>query len=227
MEIVHGRIKGPHLLQFNSGWEMYVAATNHVNAKRHSELTGAWSAIVKSSQSEITPLLFMREFTWAVYVSGWSARVISAKFKAILESHHIESDGRYIPPDGSNCFLLPGFSMGHIFQVFRNKAKATAVQRVRLAIWQQGWPAFHACYVKDRDPVKLGKLPFMGPALSCHLARNLGNTSVVKPDKHLKRLATHYGYESPDHMCRKLDTTRPPAMVDLTLWLAAIDCGTA
>ena len=37
-------------------------------------------------------------------------------------------------------------------------------------------------------------LPYMGPATSYHLARNLG-IDCAKPDRHLKRIAEHFGYD--------------------------------
>ena len=37
-------------------------------------------------------------------------------------------------------------------------------------------------------------LPYMGPATSYHFARNLG-IDCAKPDRHLQRIAHHFGYE--------------------------------
>ena len=65
----------------------------------------------------------------------------------------------------------------------------------------------------------LQTFPFMGPATSYHLAKNLG-MDVVKPDRHLLRITCAVGYESPDAMCRDIGTTvgERLSVVDLVLW---------
>ena len=67
----------------------------------------------------------------------------------------------------------------------------------------------------------LEMLPWIGPVTKYHLARNLG-LDVVKPDRHLVRLAAHFGYESPDTLCRTIqedlnDGTKL-GEIDLVLW---------
>jgi len=71
----------------------------------------------------------------------------------------------------------------------------------------------------------LESLPWVGPATKYHLARNLG-IEVVKPDRHLVRLAARFGYASPDALCRAIQVEGmiPPGpelrlgTIDLVLW---------
>lgn len=70
----------------------------------------------------------------------------------------------------------------------------------------------------------LESLPWIGPATKYHLARNLG-IEVVKPDRHLVRLAARFGYASPDALCRAIQAEALlPGLemrlgtIDLVLW---------
>jgi hypothetical protein len=70
------------------------------------------------------------------------------------------------------------------------------------------------------DPVReLRKLPFIGPVTRYHLAKNLG-IDVVKPDRHLTRLATTLGFRSAENMCTVIGRAvgEPAAVVDIVLW---------
>jgi len=65
----------------------------------------------------------------------------------------------------------------------------------------------------------LRQLPFMGPATSFHLAKNLG-LDVVKPDRHLVRIAEATGHSTPDELCQEIarEVGDRVAVVDLVLW---------
>ena len=59
----------------------------------------------------------------------------------------------------------------------------------------------------------------MGPVTSCHLAKNLG-MEIVKPDRHLTRLAEKAGYDTVEQMCRTIadivgDTL---SVIDVVFW---------
>ena len=62
-------------------------------------------------------------------------------------------------------------------------------------------------------------LPFMGPATSYHLAKNLG-LDVVKPDRHLLRITDVTGYQSPYEMCCDIAkvTSDKLSVIDLVIW---------
>lgn len=69
------------------------------------------------------------------------------------------------------------------------------------------------------DMSYLRTFPYMGPATSYHLAKNLG-MDVVKPDRHLIRISSVAGYECPEAMCRDIAATAGErlSVVDLVLW---------
>jgi hypothetical protein len=100
--------------------------------------------------------------------------------------------------------------------------KAAALRRWE-AHYLEWWGIYQKC-ATDADRIAyIGTLPYMGPALRFQLAKNLGITSVCKPDVHLKRLAARYDME-PQALCEKLadETGHTVAYVDTILWFAAI-----
>jgi hypothetical protein len=72
----------------------------------------------------------------------------------------------------------------------------------------------------DAEGIKyLQTFAFLGPATSLHLAKNLGY-DVVKPDRHLKRVAAALGVENPAELCRIISSVVGDrlAVVDLVIW---------
>lgn len=214
-------VKTP-LSSFATAREMYAFARSHVFSKRRMEYERSRDSIVAASKAAITEHRFLREYVWCVHVAGFSAARVSKFYPRLVVAHGIEdASGGFIPTTHFNVIK----DMAQVFEVWRNKAKAKAVQSTRQMIADLGWDAFNQEFVAGAQPGRLGKLPFMGPALSRHLARNLGNMEAVKPDVHLNRLAAKYGYQSAEAMCQDV-STEPAGMTDLVLWYAARDHGT-
>lgn len=216
------------LTSFPDAKSMYRFASDHVADRRQRDVNMAFAPMLAAKGRPLTEHFFLREYLWCVYVSGFSAKTISRKYAQLLVAHGIEDHkGRY-----RKGFHTIGDldNLGHpvyqdVFAVFKNKSKAKAVQATRKMLRQQGWGPFRDRFLEGRDPAKIAGLPFMGPALSCQLARNLGNLSVAKPDVHLTRLAKRYGYPSVLEMCKDLSPD-VPAYTDLVLWYACVDHGT-
>lgn len=71
----------------------------------------------------------------------------------------------------------------------------------------------------------LRSLPYMGgEALVYQLAKNLGITGYCKPDVHLKRLAEHWGADTPQALCESIAemTGNTVAYIDTILWFSAM-----
>lgn len=203
---------------------MFSFCQRHIKQCRFKEFQEITDRLVKASHTPITEEFFLLEYVWCVYVSGFKASHISKKFSAIVKVHKIQDqDGNFQPTQLANC--LPLDNLQPIYEVFKNKAKAKAIQQVKHKIASMSWNSFCREFLNDRKPGTLQRLPMLGPALSCHLARNLGNLAVVKPDVHLTRLAKHYQYNSVLEMCQML-SPNPPGITDLILFLAAVDMGT-
>jgi AraC-like DNA-binding protein len=105
--------------------------------------------------------------------------------------------------------------------VIHHRGRRAAVERA-LAHAEE-W--FAALLAAEDKLGSLERLPWIGPVTKYHLARNLG-IDVVKPDRHLKRLAARFGYETPDALCRAIqaEAGAPPGpalrlgTIDLVLW---------
>lgn len=230
-------LKAPHvkksLISFPSIRHLYNFAVEHVKTHRQQEFDRCWASVLKAKASKLDPHWFLREFLWCTYVSGFSAKTISKKYDALLQAHRIENSlGNYLPADQYNAIftcmreggcMVDGYK--DVFKIFKNKRKAQAVQIARLGIYRQGWEEFAAEYIGEREPARLIELPGIGPALSCHLARNLGNVHVCKPDVHLKRVAETYGLQTVHELCVAA-SLEPVGKTDLILWLASVDNGT-
>ena len=193
---------------------------SHLADYRPLEFEDTWRNVVEANNRPITEEQFTLEYTWCVYVSGFKASTVTKKWAALLKAHAIwDVDGKFIPAK-----LKPvGYTLEPVYAVWKNVAKASAIQTIRLLIASYGWESFLKKYYV-RDPEALRALPFMGPALSCHLARNLGNIHVVKPDVHLKRLSNKFGHgDDVLGFCSTLEPTWPLGKIDLALWMACSD----
>ena len=88
------------------------------------------------------------------------------------------------------------------------------------------WWSEYCTHPTDKARIRfLRKLPYMGgKALVYQLAKNLGITGYCKPDVHLIRLASLYGYSDPQTMCEYIAKTRNKtiAYIDTILWFSAM-----
>ncbi len=139
---------------------------------------------------------FFGQYVWVVLSSGMKnqiARQIEKKVDAALKA---------------------GVSVSTVFG-HPGKAAAIDMMRAKHAV-------FFSLYQAAEDKVAyLGTLPWIGGITKWHLAKNLG-LDVVKPDRHLVRIAAKYDM-TPDEMCRKLAEVTPwkAATIDYVIWRAA------
>ena len=98
------------------------------------------------------------------------------------------------------------------------KRKAIQEAQLQYKYW------FNELKAKDSVEEKLeylGTLPWIGPITKYHLARNIG-IDVAKPDRHLVRIASHFGYSDVQKMCKDISeqTGDRIGVVDIVLWRA-------
>lgn len=115
---------------------------------------------------QINSTYFFREYSWVVISSGISNKAATSVFHKLMETRNID--------------------------VVKHPGKNKALKKADCDYLE--W-FFHLQKCKtDKERIEyLRTLPYMGPATSLHLARNLG-IDVAKPDRHLKRIAEHFGY---------------------------------
>jgi hypothetical protein len=102
--------------------------------------------------------------------------------------------------------------------VFHHPGKISAIGDVATIIAETGFETFRD-RLRNDGLNELQRLPFIGPITRFHLAKNLG-LDVVKPDRHLVRIARAAGFTDPEAMCRVVAevTGDRLATVDVVLW---------
>lgn len=160
---------------------------------------------------------FLREAAWVVLSSGMREVVIRRVFPSVELAFGRWCSAAWIVDHHRQCRTRAR-------KVFRHERKVDAVLTIARRIAASGVaPVLEA--VRDRGPDALLPFPYMGPATSRHLAKNLG-FNTAKPDRHLVRVALATGYASPAAMCEHIsawvgDTT---AVVDVVIWRFATLC---
>lgn len=164
---------------------------------------------------DLQPHVFWSEYVWTVYASGFNAKVLTKKFKGLMNAigpwHH----------------SMP-YSMlwSRVQQHIANERKARAVDECRFRMRSTTWDSFKQEYLSSVDTI--AQLPFIGSITKYHLARNIGY-DAVKPDIHLVRLSHHLGFSDVGSMCAYLAGLHDlrVGVVDFVLWSYCAAFGTA
>lgn len=229
MEAIEKKVRGPKLTEFN--YLGYAADYALDTVKRHclAEFENSWASVLMANGQDVTEEDFTKNYLWCVYVSGFSAQVVTANFDRLLHAYGMVSDGQFVQAkQGTEPSMEP------VFRIWKNKAKFKAVHMTRMMIQSASWPVFHKMYLASKDPKVIQQLPFMGPALSRHLARNIGNVDMVKPDVHMVRLADTFlphfrlsdDVTKTTRLCEEvrkvctLMSSWPLGKIDMVLWYA-------
>lgn len=159
-----------------------------------------WSESVKSPESAE---VFAREFIFVVCNSGMKNTVavpIFQKIWAALKKCH-------------------GFKLvlRSVSAEFGHKGKVAAI----CDMWINKEAYFKAFNNASDKLAYLERLQWIGPITKYHLAKNFG-VDCAKPDRHLERIAAHYGKTVHD-LCFSISHVHGDriATVDVVLWRAA------
>ena len=222
METIKKKVKAKKLVECGDLDQMTEHAWDVVHTHCSREFYDSWESIARASVDVISEEFFFRNYLWCVYVSGFSAKAVTANYDKLLVAHNlVDERGKFVPSEKAS----PP-DKDQVFKIWRNHAKFNAVFKTRKET-TEGWLPFRKRYLDARDPLAIQNIAFMGPALSMHLARNLGAVQLVKPDVHLVRLAKNFGFYTANDLClgaresclRMADW--PLGKVDLLLWYAA------
>lgn len=168
-----------------------------------------WQETVRFN--DLTEGKFLREYSWVVFSSGFRESVLRNKFAELTAAFNLLTSASSIVAKRSKCQRAA-------LRVFGHRGKVNAVLDTCKQIHLDGFASF-------RDQLLAGgvefidRLPFMGPATSYHLAKNIG-LDVVKPDRHLVRIANAAGFESPHDFCESINGVvgDPISVVDIVVW---------
>ncbi len=154
---------------------------------------------------------FLEELAWVVLNSGMRESVVRARFASVAESFRYWESAAVVAANDTWCREA---ALGHFAHVGKIEAILSAARRVdsvgfqtiRDSIIEQG-----ARYLESFE--------YLGPVTSIHLAKNLG-LDLVKPDRHLCRVAEAAGYGSPEEMCKVISTATGDRLgiIDLVIW---------
>jgi len=134
---------------------------------------------------------FYREYSWVVINSGMKYQVAKRIYDAFWKDNTVNFDAVRHP----------------------NKNKALRQVYSRL---DQIFYFLKSSY----NPLKyLETLPQIGPVTKYHLARNIG-IDCAKPDRHLVRIASFFGYEDVQKFCQEIadKTGDRIGVVDIVWW---------
>ena len=154
---------------------------------------------------------FLRESAWVVLSSGFREGVLRRRFPMVSAAFL-----NWV--SASSIMLRRESCRSNALQAFANRRKIDAILEIVRRVATEGIDAIRK-EIKNGGTDFLQQLPFIGPVTSCHLAKNLG-MAVVKPDRHLARLAARTGYGSAEQMCRRIaeivGDTLP--VIDVVIW---------
>lgn len=154
---------------------------------------------------------FLRESAWVILSSGFRESVVRQYFRRVSAAFLDWCSAEQINAHREFC-------QNQAISVFGNRRKIGAITEIVGNVADDGFECIKT-RIKSTGVEYLQQLPYIGPTTSYHLAKNLG-LQVVKPDRHLVRMAHITGHDSPLEMCSKIAQTVGDSIsvVDLVLW---------
>jgi len=154
---------------------------------------------------------FLKEIAWVILSSGMRETVIRKKFGAVSKAFLNWTSSSIIYAKRDICYT-------EALIYFNNKPKIQAIIDIASYVHKHGFENVRK-KIEQYGIEFLIKFPFIGPATSLHLAKNLG-LEVAKPDRHLTRIACNIGYPSVENLCTEIAkiTGEKISVVDIVLW---------
>lgn len=128
--------------------------------------------------NDVDQRIFIEQYLWVIYVSGFRNAVVEKHIGAITTAFHDLDLDRIVAMESIDASTLP----------IRNQRKADAFLKGCKLIHREGWVDFKE-RLHERGRMALMELPFMGPATSQHMALALGIEDTEKADTWIKQCA--------------------------------------
>lgn len=160
---------------------------------------------------QLTESQFLAEGAWVILSSGMRERVVRKYFPSVSEAFIDWISADVIAAQRSVC-------EEQALKTFNHLAKIKAIGSLCERLSKCG-------FRKMLRSIELGGVDFLqsfdfiGPITSFHFAKNLG-VDVVKPDRHLARIAAAANYSCPEDLCKAIEeiTGDRLATIDIVLW---------
>ena len=187
---------------------LYLAAKEQIIAEGFADEVDWQESVASKRWTEST---FLSESAWVVLSAGFREAVLRRRFGEVSKAFLDWKSAALIVANRDTC-------LAHALNAFGNRRKMDAIVRIVDRVADEGIEAIRR-HVEDRGTEFLQELPYVGPVTACHLAKNLGIV-MVKPDRHLTRLAAKVGCESPLDMCRSISECVGDSLsvIDVVLW---------
>ncbi|MCD0462367.1 hypothetical protein [Roseiconus lacunae] len=188
--------------------ERYIDAKNAVVEKGFAHEIDWYAALDLRAMTETD---FLREAAWVILNAGMRESVVRSRFQKITDAFLGWRDAASIVETQSRCE-----ENGRLH--FNHDRKIKAIVAVAKRVLETEFEVVKRCVVEE-GPTYLITFDFIGPVTSLHLAKNLG-ANVVKPDRHLVRIAAQTHYSSAKKMCEAISfiTGEKLAVIDTALW---------
>lgn len=154
---------------------------------------------------------FLRESAWTVLSAGFREAVVRRLFVPICDAFLGMRSAAVIQANRARCRRAA-------LKVFNHRRKVNAILDIASIVYEMGFDRVRL--VIEQEQVRfLETLPYIGSITAFHLAKNLG-LPVVKPDRHLQRIAAAAGFRSPQELCQLISDQlgEPVQVVDVVLW---------
>lgn len=154
---------------------------------------------------------FLQESAWVILCAGMRETVVRRIFKKISSTFMYWKDANSITESAGLC-------ESKALAVFNHSRKISAILSVCKKVSELGFERIqHLIHSQGVDFLKT--FDFIGPVTCYHLAKNIG-LDVVKPDRHLVRIAKATRFPNPHDLCFLIAemTGDRITVVDLVLW---------
>lgn len=187
--------------------DFYRHAKKHVQNLFAAELT--WQA--ERDIQLITESDLLREAAWVILCAGFREAIVRRSFSYLSICFCEWESADVICRNSELCRETA-------IVAFRNLRKIDAIVQTAFHVHRVGFDALKLKIAQDPLPT-LQCLPYIGRVTAYHLAKNLG-VNIAKPDRHLVRLASSYGFDDVQVFCNMLAeaTGDPISVVDLVIW---------
>lgn len=161
---------------------------------------------------------FLRESAWVVLSAGFRETIVRRRFGAVTKAFLDWSSAELIMTKRESC-------RSNALLAFGNQKKINAILRIVELVATKGIDTIQK-EIERSGTEFIQELPFMGQITARHLAKNLG-VVMVKPDRHLARMAITTGYETADEMCRTIGAIVGDSLsvIDIVMWRYATITG--
>jgi len=161
--------------------------------------------------TSLTESEFIKEAAWVVLSSGMREAVIQRVFWKISPLFLNWISAKAIAQNRRVC-------EANALKIFNNPRKICAIGSICEKVAQIGFERFKLI-IQAKGVDFLQELDYIGPITKFHLAKNIG-LDVVKPDRHLVRLAKATNFGDPKDLCQTISdiTGDRVSVIDIVLW---------